>query len=217
MGRVVRHMKVPHKSRKNYDPIRKLHMRNVQKINDLYIESQIAVEGLRLELDFVKTKAKTTKGSKFQVTVPSMKGKDVTISRHYDDIIKAINARIEYKEFVQSLIFAITLTESYIAEILLIILIAHPDRILISQKGNESQSYTIELRELLLAPSMDEIILDKATQRTRDVIFASPKVYIAYLEKIMRFSIREALITQFIEIKATRDVYVHDDGNANKT
>jgi hypothetical protein len=92
-----------------------------------------------------KEAAKKTKG-RFEMSVPSMKGKDIIISRKYEDIINVIKARIEYKEFVQSLIFAITLTESYIAEILLIILIAYPKKILISHKGNESQVYSMELK-----------------------------------------------------------------------
>jgi hypothetical protein len=59
-------MTAPRKSREkdkaNYDAIRKLHMKNVQKINDLYIESQIAVEGLELELDRVKGGGQENKG-----------------------------------------------------------------------------------------------------------------------------------------------------------
>jgi hypothetical protein len=88
---------------------------------------------------------------------------------------------------------------------------------MISHKGNESQVYSIELKEVLCYNSIDQIILDRATQRSRDAFFASPRVYIQYLETIMSFKIPETLTMQFIEIKATRDVYVHDDGSANKT
>jgi|SRR5208337_242479 len=204
------------KGKLNYDTIRRLHMKKVQQINNLYIESQLTVDALSLELKVIEEKAKASKG-RFHVSVPSMRGKDQEISRKYDDVIAMIKGRIKYKEFVQSLVFAISLTESYISEIMCLNLVAFPAKLLISIKGNEAVSYQVEMREILNSRSIEEIVSNKAEQRVRDALFASPRAYMKYLETVMSFAIPENLMKQFAEIKATRDVYVHDDGKVNET
>jgi hypothetical protein len=81
------------KTKRITTPIRKLHMNNVQKINDLYIEiSDFAF--LASSLTRSNSSSSPSMG-RFKMSVPSMKGKDITISRKYDDIINVIKARIE--------------------------------------------------------------------------------------------------------------------------
>jgi hypothetical protein len=186
-------------------------------INDIYIETQVCIKGLSLLKEEVD-KLIVGKQTHYRVRAPSRLNVSRTIRREIGSILGIIDERQSSKEFVQSLVFAIARTESYISASLLLMIRAYPAKLLLSTKGNEpeqGQSPKVDLRELIEASSIDSLVAERAVQRIREAMYAEPKQYIQYCSKILGFSLTEDICRQFSEIKATRDIYVHGDGRAN--
>ena len=204
------------KQKRNAPALRRLNQDRLKQINDIYIETQLTISGLLLKLHELE---RNTKQNTSVITVPSMRGKEARITRNNNYLCRIISDKIKFKEYVQSLIFAITLTESYLSEMLIIVLRSYPEKLLISTKGNEANDgamYPVDMKDILKFRNFDALIMDKAEHRVREVIFATPKAYAVYINKVLSFNISNDTLEQFSEIKATRDIYVHGDGIANK-
>lgn len=204
------------KQKRNAPALRRLNQDRLKQINDIYIETQLTISGLLLKLHELE---RNTKQDTSEITVPSMRGKEARITRNNKYLCRIIADKIKFKEYVQSLIFAITLTESYLAEMLIIVLRSYPEKLLISTKGNEVNDgamYSVDMKDILKLRNFDALIMDKAEQRVREVIFATPRAYAVYINKVLSFNIANETLEHFSEIKATRDIYVHGDGIANK-
>ena len=204
------------KQKRNASALRRLNQDRLKQINDIYIETQLTISGLLLKLHELE---RNTKQDTSVITVPSMRGKKARITRNNKYLCRIIADKIKFKEYVQSLIFAITLTESYLAEMLIIVLRSYPEKLLISTKGNEVNDgamYPVDMKDILKLRNFDALIMDKAEQRVREVIFATPRAYAVYINKVLSFNIANETLEQFSESKATRDIYVHGDGIANK-
>ncbi|MFV1439719.1 MULTISPECIES: hypothetical protein, partial [unclassified Phaeobacter] len=135
-----------------------------------------------------------------------------------EDLRAIAKARISEKEFVQSIIVAVSLTEDYIAEVVRLILEAYPKKLTLSQKGGAplGQSKSISLSDLLDYSSMEDLIEDQVEKRVQDLLYASPKQYAEYISAVAGVEIGERLIQEYAEVKATRDLYVHGDGKVNE-
>lgn len=202
----------------NQTALRADHQLHVRRINDIFIETQLSVQGLGEMLKSVD--AMRAKGQKkFKIAAPSIRGTDRNISRDLVLVQQLIDDRIRSKEYVQSLVFAVALVESYLARSLETIIRAYPKKLLVSPKGNEVKDevpLAVDVREVVSAVSLDELIADKANQRVRDASYATPEAYFKYAAKIFGFEFAEPLRLEFSEIKATRDIHIHNDGIANQ-
>jgi hypothetical protein len=72
------------------------------------------------------------------------------------------------------------------------------------------------MRDILRLRSVDDLILEKAYQRVRDAMYGSPEQYFSYQKSVLGFEHSETVWRGFVEIKATRDVYIHGDGHVNE-
>jgi len=202
----------------NYEALRRDNTNHLRRINNIFIESELAVKGLRFVLEDV-LRRKRNNEQRVSIVAPNSKGKNTEIHRKIDDVAALIKERIETKEYVQALVFAVSLTEDYISKVLVRTIRAYPPKILISAKGTElrdEQSLMVDMRDIMKLGSIGDLIFEKADQRVRDAMYASPKQYFDYLTAVLGFSLPEAVWQGFVEIKATRDLYVHGDGRANK-
>lgn len=156
---------------------------------------------------------------RLHIAAPTAKGKIGNISRKIDDVLDILNQRIETKEYLQSLVFAVALVEDYMSKTLVRVIRAYPGKILISIKGNPlnaENAFPVDMRDIVRLRSVDDLILEKAYQRVRDAMYASPKQYFAYQKSVLGFEHSEVVWREFVEIKATRDVYIHGDGHVNE-
>lgn len=203
----------------NHKLLRSEHQRHVRRINDIYIEAQLSVRGLREVLQSVD-KMQDKGQKRFGISAPSIKGKERNIYRDFSLVRELINDRIGSKEYVQSIVFAVALVESYISSSLANVIRAYPQKLLISAKGNEVKdgaAVPVDVRDIVNATSLDALIAEKADQRVRDAGYATPASYFAYCTQIFGFEFGADIRRRYIEIKATRDIHVHNDGIANQT
>lgn len=201
----------------NYHYLRLDHQRQLKKLNDVLVEAALSVEGLSVVLDDVLVRIENGEAV-YSQKVPNKKAESITIRRNLKSIRVNIEDSIVYREYVKSLIFMITIVEDYIANNLVRLLCAYPRKILISSKGKQPTSesaYSVDFRDLLEMGSIEAIIRQKAEQRTRDAMYASPAQYIAYFSSVTGVQIDPTVWVSYAEIKATRDLYVHGDGTVN--
>lgn len=198
--------------------LRAEHQRHVRRINDIFIEAQLSVQGLKGVLQSVdELQAKGQK--RFRISAPSIKGRERNIYRDFGLVSELINDRIGSKEYVQSIVFAVALVENYISSSLENIIRAYPKKLLISVKGTElkdTDSVHVDVRDVVNADSLDSLIAKKAAQRVRDASYATPESYFGYCAKVFAFEFDDSIRQQYNEIKATRDIHVHNDGVANQ-
>lgn len=193
----------------NYDLIRGIHMGRIKQLNDFFIESQLTIDALLLLRDGL-----LSKGSRGKYSVPKMDGGSRVVERKTSDVLISIDHRVSYSHYAQSLVFAIAKAEDYISSVLLSILLAFPRKILISAKGNES-GRSVELKSIIEKGDLESVLFEEARIRLADIMYASPAQYISYFQKIAGFELGNH--TQaYIEMKATRDLLVHNEGIINE-
>lgn len=205
---------------RNYDAFRKANQDRLHKINDIVVEAHLAIQGLQMlsrQLDVDRnTGAKSTT---FQIDVPSTKKSKTTTIRRKPDAIKVIIAnRIETKEVLQSIVFAISMTEDYINDVLTLIMEAYPLKLLISAKGNQqtgNSAKSINLSDLIEVASAEAIFCDQAKIRARDALYGTPEQYAKYMTAVLGFELPQDILDKYVETKATRDLYIHGDGKIN--
>lgn len=192
----------------NYDLIRRLHMSRIKQINDFFIEVELTIDALKL---FQKDIA--SKDIKAGYFVPKMDGGVRTVKRNTSEVLNYIDHRIAYSQYAQSLVFIVARVEDYITDVLLAVLVAFPKKIIMSAKGNES-SKSVDLKTIIEKNDIDALIFDQAKMRINEAIYASPKQYADYFSKVCGFDLGQHL-QSYIEMKATRDLLVHNDGIIN--
>jgi hypothetical protein len=58
-------------------------------------------------------------------------------------------------------------------------------------------------------------LVERASQRARDALYAAPRQYAAYMASVLGFEVPASTLDRYVESKATRDLYVHGNGTAN--
>ncbi|AQS48745.1 hypothetical protein BMG03_13785 [Thioclava nitratireducens] len=208
------------KKKLNYDAFRKANQQRLKKINDIVVEAHLAIQGLQiLAKQMPQNKASKSGETVFELDVPSTKkARTTTIRRKPEAIEKILKERIDTKEVLQSIVFAISLTEDYINDVLTLVLEAYPRKLLISSKGNQQNSTgikSISLQDLIEAKTAEEVFSEQARSRARDALYATPQQYAEYMNSVLGFRISQDVLNKYIEIKATRDLYIHGDGKIN--
>ncbi|MGV3652408.1 MAG: hypothetical protein ACO1OK_13370 [Devosia sp.] len=193
----------------NYDLIRGFQMRRVKQINDFFIEVQLTIDGL------IALQEKLAQGNQKQTyTVPGINGGKRKVPRKTSDILNYIDRRVSYSQYAQSLVFVVAIAEDYIGDIIFSILMAYPKKILVSAKGNEGER-SVDLKTLIDEGDLEAILIYQATSRLNEVMYASPAQYAVYFQKITGFSLGDHL-SAYVELKATRDLLIHNDGIINE-
>ncbi len=202
----------------NYDRLRTDHQRQLNKINDVVVQTTSAIQGLKIVLK--KAKDRLSAGNKtLSAVVPNKISKKVTLQRNLQRHISQLEDQIATGAYVQALVFAVTIVEDYLASNLTRMLRAYPSKLLISLKGKklgDGESLPVDMRDIIAARTLDDLVKGKAGQRAREAMFAMPSRYLAYFEAITDLKITAGVWERFIEVKATRDLYVHGDGTINE-
>ncbi|NTG32644.1 hypothetical protein G6K91_00050 [Agrobacterium rhizogenes] len=202
----------------NYDHLRLEHQSYLKKLNDVLFETALAIQGMESVLSEVS--ARLAKGQKsYSIQVPNKLAKLIPIRRNLAALQATLSGNAPLNAYVRSIVFLITLAEDYLAANIRRVLRAYPQKLMISTKGKklgDSDQYTIDVRDLLAAGSLDAVIEQLAAQRVRDAVYATPQQYLTYFKAVCGVEFKEATWREYVEIKATRDLFVHADGRVNE-
>jgi hypothetical protein len=107
-------------------------------------------------------------GKSLNVKVPSHGGKTSTIRRQRNAVREIVNKAVTQAEYRKTLTLLITQVEDYISYYLRIILIAYPDRLALSTKGNEG-GIAFPLNDVVSANSIKDLIRNPPVRDSRGI------------------------------------------------
>ena len=177
----------------------------LRELNNTYVINTIARRSLKFAQDELESKRRT----KFNYKVPTVSQKDnISIAKTKKQVIKLIENTVDRDLFSQSVITAVAITEGYLSKSLYTILSKFPEKLASNDKKIDI-SLIFESDDLI--ELIDKIIL----KQINSAFYSSPAKYFEYSEKILSIKIRKSLKDQYAEIKATRDILVHNGGIIN--
>ncbi len=103
----------------------------------------------------------------------------------------------------------VTILESLFGDLVRIVLLKYPQKI-----GSKK---TIQSSVVLAAHSIEEIHLKAIDSILKDMTYKSPNEFAVELKDLMSMNLLECpAFHRYLEIKATRDIYIHNRGIANE-
>lgn len=191
--------------------IGKLERRFRHRINDTHIFAQQAIP--LLELQKQELEINPRKGNQ-KYPVPSTKTNQV--ARRDDRQIKAIYERFISREMYENFIVnAVSQLESLLFDILRIVINAYPQKLTVSPKKGAEVNRNISLDVLLNANDLSDALANVINKRLNEVSYASPKDYLEYINKVIGVDTSNDSYLDYLEIKATRDLIIHNSGIIN--
>lgn len=187
--------------------------RAIASLNNTYVTTALARQGL-IE---IRDNLKRESPFEIEIEIPAVNQVEVTKIKNKSKVVKILKQSIRTNLFGTSLISGVSQTESYLTDIMRIILQRHPQKL-----SNDTSSKTrreskkIDIRDVLTVSSLEELYDDLIDQRLHTLMYASPSVYFRYLKDTIQIDLPESLVADFIEVKATRDVLVHNEGRVNQ-
>lgn len=184
----------------------------LKELNNTYISIQVILPSLlkgKIEIEKLDT-------NQYTFSVPSTKKDKIReLPRTKEKYIEIIQNALEFDLFKYFIITTNSITEDFIISVLRVIFRSDPRKLLLNLQGIEIER-NIPLKEIILATDKAELISNKIEQHMTKLLYQEPKKLFDYLE-LLNIKIDSEEIGQFCEIKATRDLLVHNSGIINKT
>jgi hypothetical protein len=183
------------------------HIRLTRYLNDAWIFTEL----LRPELD---ARARDLRASRSRVKrpYPVPKGKlTITSNRRDEDVGNLFAAQHQRGVFETNIVSMVSRTEAFIQEAIGIVAIAYPAKLgILADKGG------IPLDLFLEHESRDDVIRRFVALKCEGLMFGKPSEYLDKTEKTLSIELDRETVEAFIEIKASRDIIIHNSGVINK-
>ena len=180
-----------------------------RKLNDTYIWCSLATQILERSL---KDETLLERG---RFVVPSKRiGK--TVPRNADKIKAIISGAAEKDLFLAVFVYTVAQVEAFINDIVSTVLHSDKRRLLTVVQGIDPIK-SVGVADVLQASDVDELVSEMIQKQVVSVSYGKPADQFKYLEQAIGVTIDEPLRRQWVEIKATRDLIVHNSNVINKT
>ena len=184
--------------------------RQTQKtINDTYIWATFAASALERSLhdaDFLK---------KQRFRVPSRKPiKEVP--RSPEQVTAFLHNAAQRDLFASVFVFLVAQVEAFMVSVCTLVLRYDSRRLKMRIPGINHTS-KIDTSEIIDATSRDELIDRLIEGEMQAAFYSRPETYFIYLERVIGITCEEELRNEWIEIKETRDIIVHNVSIVNDT
>lgn len=185
-----------------------------ERLNDTYISIQVVISALHESKENLESKESST-FSKFKFLVPSTRKEKIKeIPRTKERYMAILNEAAKYDMYKYFIIAAVSITEDAIASFLKIILQNNPNKLLLNVQGIESDR-NVSLKDILESDNKEDILDNVINKQISGIFYSKPKDLFTYLKDCFKFKIPEDAQKDFIEIKATRDILIHNNGLIN--
>lgn len=183
------------------------HLRLYRYLNDGWIFTEL----LRPELS-ARAQALRTSKSKAKKTYKVPKRQGYVISRRRDeDIGQIFAAQYERGIFETNIVSMVSRTEAFIQDCIATVANAHPRRLsILADKGG------IPLDLFLDHENREDVIRRFVALRCEGLMFGKPSEYLAKAAEVLSIELNPETIAEFVEIKASRDIVIHNSGVINK-
>src|SRR5437899_815206 len=108
------------------------------------------------------------------------------------------------------------MTEDYLQTTLKSVLKWFPEKLKTSVDGRQVEK-SVDFDLILKSATIDEVVDAMVRKQLLSIFYGSPERYFEYIESVLSIKIEAGLKDSFVEVKATRDIIVHNAGIANDT
>jgi hypothetical protein len=184
----------------------KRHIRLFRYLNDAWIFTELMRPELKRRADELRNSKSKLKR---KYPVPK-RDKSVTSMRRDSDVGQVFQAQYERGIFETHIISIVSRVEAFIQECLIIAIRDQPRKLgILGDKG-------IPLELFLEHASHDDLLESFIALRCQDLMFGKPAEYLAKVLKVLSIEIGDDILQAYIEMKASRDVIIHNQGEINQ-
>ncbi|MBO9681471.1 MAG: hypothetical protein J7502_02155 [Flavisolibacter sp.] len=197
-----------------YNKLYKLHLRIVKELNNSHLFVQKVIPLIQEEVD--KLNNSTHKDDRVY-HVPARKGKFYNTEAFRTDLeLKHILYNIAEHELYENLLVTnISKFEGYIFKSLNEVIEAYPEKLQINIAGISSVK-NVPIEVVLSSSSHKEILSYLIKEKLVAISYAKPNDYLKFIEQALSVKLENNECFQdYIEMKATRDLIVHNSGIIN--
>lgn len=188
---------------RNYSRFRRPRTRAIRGLNNIYVVNTLARNALASAKDQV-----SSQHGKLDFEVPSVSGERVVTARNRGKILRLLTQAIDCDLWAQALVSCVALTENYLADMLRVVFRGYPMKL-------SAEDKTVDLELVLAADDLDDVLSAVIERQIHSVFYRRPEKYFKFIEDVLSVSITDTLKETYSEVKATRDILVHNDGVAN--
>ena len=178
--------------------------RAIRALNNTYVINTIA----RKSLSYAKEELESKRRSNFNYKVPTISGDNISLAKQKSEVIKLIDGAINRDLYSQSIINGVAIAEDYLSGSLITILKKFPEKLSVNSK-------TVDLSLIVNSTNIDELLYKIIIKQVNSIFYDSPSKYLSYIENILSVKLSDDIKNKYIEIKATRDILVHNNGIIN--
>jgi hypothetical protein len=186
--------------------IYRLHLAMFRYLNDAWIFTALARPELKHQSDALLASKSKTKRS---YPVPK-KDRSVTSRRTDKDVGDVFKAQYERGIFETQIISIVSRIEAFIQDCLFEAIRFEPKKLpVLGDRG-------IPIDLFLAHKDRDDLLESLVAQRCQDLMFGKPADYLAKVQKVLSIEIDNGILAAYIEMKASRDVIIHNGGRINQ-
>ncbi|MBP0597732.1 hypothetical protein J8I26_06445 [Herbaspirillum sp. LeCh32-8] len=148
--------------------------------------------------------------AKRRYSVPKRSG--VVFSRRLDkDIGTLFTSQHDRGIFETNIISMVSRVEAFIQDCIALVAISHPKKLGLLVDGKTG----VPLDLFLGTESREEVIRRFAIMKSEELMYSKPAEYMRKTGEVLSIELDADLLTDFFEIKASRDIIVHNSGLIN--
>lgn len=189
------------------------HRRLYRELNDIYIFVSKTVPLLAAAAK-VSASADGDPDDARLFKVPGKHGKAGVARRNPKELTSLFDRFAKNELYENLLVSSVSRFEFFLSDVIGAVLKHSPKKLVIGPKGGDSgKQVTVQL--VVDADSLEELIDDVIEQRLQSIFHAEPKEYCTYFNAVSELGITQGKFASFFEIKATRDLIVHNSLRVN--
>jgi hypothetical protein len=191
------------------------HLRIIKELNNSHIFLQKAIPIIKTEVSNLKSSSNSSKDRTYQV--PTRKGKRTSSEAFRTDLeVKGIlNTLVERELYENILVTNISKFESFIFDIIQETILEYPKKLTIGVPG--IKPYKVAPVDLILNNNdYNKLLKDLISERIIEVSYSKPQTYLEYFEKVTGCSVEDEEFKFYLELKATRDLIIHNSSKINQ-
>ncbi|MCR4266775.1 hypothetical protein [Nitratireductor sp. ZSWI3] len=183
------------------------HLRLFRYLNDTWILTEL----LRPELE---KRANSLRASRSRAKKPYRvpKGNSTAVSKRRDeDIGLVFSVQHQRGIFETNIVSMVSRAEAFLQDAISIVACAYPQKL-----GLLSDRAGIPLELFLESERREDVIRRFVALKCEGLMFGKPSEYLDRVAKVLSIELDPETVKDFIEIKASRDIIIHNNGQINK-
>ena len=186
-----------------------------RSLNNMYIWCSIAIRALKdsLENEEFISATRFKVPSKTKVKAPTTI-RHKTVSRDFDKVREVITRASDQDLYVSVFVFAVAQVEAFLNDLISAALRFDNRRLKTKVQGVE-HTKRIDVEEVVDCASKEDLIDSIIQKELTALFYASPFHQFEYLRRVVGAEVDEAVKNDWIELKASRDLVVHNSGVIN--